>query len=366
MRCKNASLLIFGGSFDPPHKVHISMLNGAVSLLKPEKILIVPAWQSPFKTGHFAPFRLRKEMLALALEGKSFSDICEISDFEFRKKRKTYTWQLISFLKKKYPESELFFLMGSDSFINFHLWKRANYIKRNCKLIVAPRKGFEVKKREGAIFLEKIYPNHSSTEFRERALFLDFSLLPEAVAGKVLREGIYFTDILSGLKNILSKKRFFHTSNVALLALRLANIHDIDSSKAVLAALVHDCARELPLRKQKELALKEFSPELVEVLALRAPGALHQFASVRLAKERFNIKDKKILRAAAWHSTGLKKPSKLDKLLFICDFASFDRRHGSAAEVRRLAEKDLDKAFQRVRALKGVYLNRKGLEKVSL
>lgn len=334
--------------------------------MRPEKILIVPAWQSPFKSGHFASLRLRKEMLALALKGKYFSDICEISDFEFRKKRKTYTWELISSLKKEYPQSGLFFLMGSDSFINFHLWKKVNYIRKNCRLVVAPRKGFEVKRREGAVFLKKVYPNHSSTEFRERALFLDFSLLPEAVAGKVLREGIYFTDILTVLKKSLSKKRFFHTSNVALLSSRLASIHGIDVNKAVLAALIHDCARELPLKKQKELALKEFPRELVEKLALRAQGALHQFASVRLAREKFNIMDRNILRAAAWHSTGFKKPSKLDKLLFICDFASFDRRHGSAAEIRKIAEKDLDKAFRRVIELKSGYLSKKGLEKISL
>jgi len=344
MAIEKTTILVFGGSFDPPHSAHISMLEEAVTLIKPERVIIALTWLSPFKKEHFASFSQRRELLSIALKKCSFADICYISDFEFKRRKKTYTWQFIKHLKNKYPNSEIFFLMGSDSFVSLDKWRKSEYIKKSCKLIVAIRKGF-VPKKSGALFLNKMYPPDSSTEFRERALFCDFSLLHSKVAKKIKKHGLYFADLACAMKENMSEKRFLHVANTALLSMRLAKSHGIDIKKAVISALLHDCAKELPFKKQVSLSLKLFPESLVRKISDMAPLAIHQFASAALARRKFGICDKQILKAIAWHSIGEKNPSKLGKLLFICDFASYDRRHESAKKVREIAFSSIEKAY---------------------
>lgn len=359
MATKKNIILVFGGSFDPPHKTHISMLEEAVRLINPGKVILALTWLSPFKKEHFADFNQRKKLLSIALKRTHFANICHISDFEFKRRKKTYTWQLIKRLKSQFPSSEIFFLMGSDSFISLDRWKKSQYIRKSCKLIVAIRKGF-VPQKGGAIFLSKIYPSDSSTEFRERALFCDFSLLHDEVAEEIMKQGIYFSDLACAMKKTMSKKRFSHIANTALLSMRLAKSHGIDIRKAVTSALLHDCAKELPFEKQVSLSLKLFPVSLVKKISDMAPLALHQFSSAAMAKSKFGICDRQILKAIAWHSTGENKPSKLGKLLFVCDFASYDRRHNSADKVRKIAFSSIDKAYVEVLKLKEKYIIEKG------
>ena len=55
-------ILLYGGSFDPPHNGHLNNLRAAAERVHPDKIVVMPAGTSPFKQGTNASGALRLEM----------------------------------------------------------------------------------------------------------------------------------------------------------------------------------------------------------------------------------------------------------------------------------------------------------------
>ena len=62
------TILIYGGTFDPPHKAHITMLKAAARKVKPSKIYLIPSWKSPFKDFPWTSFKDRAQMIKIALK----------------------------------------------------------------------------------------------------------------------------------------------------------------------------------------------------------------------------------------------------------------------------------------------------------
>lgn len=362
MEHKKVRILIFGGSFDPPHKMHIKILTDAASVVKPDRIIIVPSWRSPFKSGHWAFYKQREILVRKALLNFRFNDITCISSFEAKRKIKTYTWQLISWLKKEYPHSELFFLIGSDLLSSFKKWKKPDYIQANCKIIVAPRGNLNACKDKRFIFLKKIYPDFSSSSIRKKILLGDFSMLSPAVKNEILSNNMYFSKTAMKVSTMMSKERFSHTISVCLLASAMAERYGVNTKKAILAALLHDCAKEWPLERQIKKAYLLFRHRDFQAIAKKAPGIIHQYASAAEAFFNFSVKDKEILLAISSHSCGKKNPSKLSKILEIADFSSPDRKYALSAKIRKMAFSSLEKSFVAMRKFKKRYLEKQGLE----
>ena len=55
-------ILLYGGSFDPPHYGHLNNLRAAAARVCPDRVVVMPAGVSPFKQGTSAPGPLRVEM----------------------------------------------------------------------------------------------------------------------------------------------------------------------------------------------------------------------------------------------------------------------------------------------------------------
>jgi nicotinate-nucleotide adenylyltransferase len=137
---------IFGGSFDPIHTGHLIICNFIKDEYNLDKIIFVPAYRSPHKTtSRFTSPQVRYEMVKLAIEdNKGF----EISDFEISQSRSMYSFETIDYMKKKYSESELFFIIGADSYNNISKWKNPELIKKQVKLVIASRNNLKIKEDE--------------------------------------------------------------------------------------------------------------------------------------------------------------------------------------------------------------------------
>ena len=57
------AIALFGGSFDPPHSGHITVIYEALKSLPIERVIVVPAYVNPFKSGTHAPASLRLQWL---------------------------------------------------------------------------------------------------------------------------------------------------------------------------------------------------------------------------------------------------------------------------------------------------------------
>jgi len=128
------SVAILGGSFDPPHIGHLEIIKKALSTLPIEKLIIVPAFISPFKKGHFAPPELRLKWLKKITK---FDHRIEVSDFELKKAKTSYTIDTINHFASLYDT--IYFCLGADNLKSLHKWHQFDKLNKKVKWVVASR-----------------------------------------------------------------------------------------------------------------------------------------------------------------------------------------------------------------------------------
>ncbi len=127
---------IFGGTFNPPHLAHLNIAEDFSSRLNFDKLIIIPTYQPPHKQAQsLADGEDRLEMCRLIFDAEN----TEISDMEIRRQGKSYTYDTLCQLEEKYPEAELYLIIGSDMLLSFHKWYRYEDILRKCTLCVLTR-----------------------------------------------------------------------------------------------------------------------------------------------------------------------------------------------------------------------------------
>ena len=133
-------ICLFGGTFDPPHIGHLLVAQTVCEAEDFDKIIFIPAFQPPHKRD-ITPVDERISMLELAVEG---NPNFEISDVELKRKGVSYTIDTVKAIKTEMSlkNNEIFYLMGSDSLLEFQHWKEPEGILNKCQVIVAIRPGF--------------------------------------------------------------------------------------------------------------------------------------------------------------------------------------------------------------------------------
>lgn len=153
-----------------------------------------------------------------------------------------------------------------------------------------------------------------------------------------------FEEIADRLRNSLTEERFAHTMGVADTAESLALRYGCDVNKARLAALCHDCAKNIDYQEMKKLCRK-YAIRLDSV-SKHEPKLLHAYVGAYLSKDVFKIDDDEIFDAIYYHTTGKKNMSLLCKIIFLADMIEPGRKNLQfLEEIRRTAYIDLDKAI---------------------
>jgi nicotinate-nucleotide adenylyltransferase len=345
-------VLLFGGSFDPPHRGHAALLSAAAERVAPDLILVVPAFKAPLKTGHSAPAEDRLRMVRLGLIPslpRRWRRRTRVEAGELISRRRVYTRETLTRLKAAHPDWELHFVVGSDAAASWARWRCPRRLKGLCRWWSAVRPGAG---RRGIpahfTVIRRAMPTVSSTELRaDLAAGLDCSdRLHPAAAACIARRGLYGTGLTAALRAGLKPGRFAHTLAVRRLAEALARRWGEDPRRASLAALLHDCGRLVRKRRQARYArAHRLRVPLLEEVARREPGLLHAYAGEDLARRRFACADPSVLAAVRNHTLGAPGMSRLERLLYVADALSEDRDHPGTGALRRLAFRDLDAAF---------------------
>jgi predicted HD superfamily hydrolase involved in NAD metabolism len=148
-------------------------------------------------------------------------------------------------------------------------------------------------------------------------------------------------EIRKKLKKELDKDRYEHTKGVMYTAGCLAMSQEYPIDKAMLAGLLHDCAKCLP--DDEKIAICEKHHVLITETERENPTLLHAKAGAVLAEEKYDVHDPEILHAIKVHTTGEPNMNTLDKIIFVADYIEPKRDKAPNLEyVRKIAFEDLD------------------------
>ncbi len=142
----------------------------------------------------------------------------------------------------------------------------------------------------------------------------------------------------------LDKERYEHTLGVMYTAGALAMRYHVDLDTALAAGLLHDCAKCIPHEKKIKLCEKKHIP--ISDFERKNPGLLHAKLGAYLARKKYKVKDKEILDAITYHTTGRPKMTLLDKIVYIADYIEPNRRNApNLDEARKMAFQDIDQCL---------------------
>lgn len=170
---------IMGGSFDPCHRGHINLALDAARQADLTKVILMPARVQPFKIDtKTAGNNHRLNMLKAAVE--NIAEL-EVSDWEMRQEELSYTYLTMREAKRQAgDETQVFFISGTDSFLEISRWKNSEELISENRFIVGVRPGYREDELEAEIKrLSELYGTEiikidnrrfhiSSTEIRER------------------------------------------------------------------------------------------------------------------------------------------------------------------------------------------------------
>ena len=158
----------------------------------------------------------------------------------------------------------------------------------------------------------------------------------------------------------LDTERYEHTLGVMYTAASMAMRYDEDVEKALLAGLLHDCAKCISGENKIKLCNKYHLS--VSEKKKKNPSLLHAKLGAFLAAKKYHIKDKDVINAIASHTTGCPNMTLLDKIIYIADYIEPGRKElPNMAEVRKLAFTDINECLYRILEDSLVYLNSKNI-----
>lgn len=133
---------LFGGTFNPIHNGHIHIAHAFMQQIHLDNLIFIPAGEPYHKKSTEVSALQRLAMVKLATaEFPYFS----VSDCDITRQGNTYTFDTIKIFKKKFPHSQLWWLLGSDSLEKLHTWYRWQDLVQYIHIAVAMRAGHSLK-----------------------------------------------------------------------------------------------------------------------------------------------------------------------------------------------------------------------------
>lgn len=359
---------IFGGTFNPPHRGHVTMAQAAISHLALDTLHVIPAAVPPHKPlpPGSATTEQRWEMSQLLAGAIGKTAVAD--DREMHRSGKSYTVHTLQELRGEYgAEARFYLLMGSDMFLSLHTWHMPETICKEACIVAFHRSDED----EAAAFdaqkarLERDYGAQvllldnpalvevSSTQLRqELCRGGGEELLSEAVWGYVQRHRLYGVQrdlhhlTAAQLRPIalsyLKPKRMAHVLGTEDTAAALARRYGTDEEEARIAALLHDCTKKLDMEQQLALC-EQYGIELDE-MEKQALKLLHSRTGAELARREFVVSDT-VYRAIRYHTTGRADMTMEEKILYIADYIEPNRSFDGVEAVREATAQSIDRGI---------------------
>jgi len=362
---------ILGGSFNPIHSGHLFLADSALTKLGYDRVILVPAFQSPLKDspqGSSPKDRLDMLFASIAGDPRLTVDDCELS-----REGISYTIDTIRVIISRYEgEGKPGLIIGDDLASSFSNWKEPEEIARLTDIIIARRLDSGT---DTAAFpyphktLDNELINAASVQIRKkissgeawhylvppgaRCIIEDRALYGFSKTGNernAEEESSILAETIVSIENdaraCLDAERFKHSRNTALLSWDLCRRFGLDSEKGYLAGIAHDICKEIEESEVVSLARQDSGG--ISKLEQKRPGLLHARAAAVYVNKKYGIKDKDILEAIRYHTTGVRDMGPIAKVVYIADKIEMSRT-GVDPILRKMSqESDLDTLFTEV------------------
>jgi nicotinate-nucleotide adenylyltransferase len=334
---------IFGGSFNPVHLGHILLADKAIAVLQLDRIVMIPAYRSPFKLdtkGMETSAEDRLQMLAAAVctDSRMAIDDCEI-----KREGVSYTIDTLEDIIARYlPDGKPSLIIGDDLADGFLNWKNSKKILKLAEVVIAHRiNSIKIKYPFPHKILDNEVINISSQKVRQKIEEKNGwrSLVPSVVKTIIEDKCLYgyhgnthrneniskglILQVEEAVRGSISTTRFLHSRNTALIAHDLCRRFDLDPMKGYLAGIAHDFCKQFDPKQLLKLALKDGKG--ISAFEKEKLNLLHGRAAAVLLEERFSIHNKDILEAVAFHTLGSENMGFLAKVIYIADKVEVSR-----------------------------------------
>ena len=159
---------LYGGTFNPVHLGHIGIVRRSLADLSLDRLIVIPANVSPFKTEQPMPWD-RVELVKAAFRDleKTTVDLREIA-----RGGVSYAIDTVREIAAENPGAEIFFIIGEDSVEGLPRWKDIDELRKLC------------------VF--KAYPRTPESSTAVRKLFEDAGVVlnPDAKTVSAVRDGL--------------------------------------------------------------------------------------------------------------------------------------------------------------------------------
>lgn len=353
-------IAMFGGSFNPIHNAHTSVAAAFIKKLKLDKLIFIPAAVPPHKDSELLPSEHRLAMCSLAAQNIKKA---EVSDIEINRQGKSYTVDTLKQLRRMYPDSELYLIVGADMFLTLQDWRSPEEIFSLAAICTVPRDDadFEAltshEKTLNAMgartyILDMKRLDISSSDIRQRVYndediskFVDEKVEKYICANYLFmnKSTVNYGRFVKVIKARMGEKRFIHSANVAAEAQRLAKKYGADVEKAKIAGILHDCTKETSPKEQLQIIRN--SHIILNDVENSSQKLWHAIAGAAFVRDVIGIDDEDIFNAIRYHTSGRAGMSLLEKVVFIADFTGAERDYDGVDKMRELADKSLEEAM---------------------
>lgn len=194
---------IFGGAFNPIHNGHLALARNYQQDLNLDKVLFIPTAVPPHKTSQY--LALAEDRLCMTRLAVEDCPTFQVSDIEFNRQGKSYTYDTLCEIKNIYPDSQLYLIIGADQFLTFHYWYKYKEILEMVTVCTSARESEEEKQMLSSYaesiseMKDKYFISNqpvlklSSSEIRDKIKNgQDISaLVPKKVCDYILEKGLY-------------------------------------------------------------------------------------------------------------------------------------------------------------------------------
>ena len=154
-------IAFFGGAFDPVHFGHLKCAQNALNILPLSALFLMPYKTSQHKK---SPLFSDKARLAMLKATTKNTDKIFVDDREIKRGSITYTIDSLRSIRLDYPNENVCFLLGVDSFNHIDSWQKSRYLSNFCHLIVFTRPNYILKLKPSLLFKHTYYTSHLATQ----------------------------------------------------------------------------------------------------------------------------------------------------------------------------------------------------------